>query len=245
MRITIGLIFLTLAAALPARADRRSFIRSYEFQTQPAGNLEFEMWNEVESPRGSIADSLITHKLELEYGVTDRFDVALYHVFQQGGPPGADTGFHFDSWRAETRYRLAECGEWPVDVMLYFEVERPAALGEPFEIEQKIIFVRDFGPLGLVANLVVSQKLASDARAGHLWEIDLGARYELAPWLRVAGELWGIQQIAPGGTRDLAFYAGPSVSVQNKKFWLQIGAGVGINDAAQGMQLRSVFGFNL
>src|SRR5439155_1687793 len=101
MRIKIGFILVATLFALPALADRRSFIRSYEFQTQPAGNLEFEMWNEVESPRGSIADSLITHKLELEYGVTDRFDVALYHVFQQGGPPGADTGFHFDSWRAE------------------------------------------------------------------------------------------------------------------------------------------------
>ena len=54
MRIKIGFI-LTLLLALPALADRRSFIRSYEFQTQPQGNLEFEMWNEVESPRGAIA----------------------------------------------------------------------------------------------------------------------------------------------------------------------------------------------
>ena len=148
MRIKIGFI-LTLLLALPALADRRSFIRSYEFQTQPQGNLEFEMWNEVESPRGAIADSLITHKLELEYGLTDRWDTALYHVFVQGGPQVDPEPFHFDSWRLETRYRLAEKNEWPVDVMVYGEIERPADFNQPFEVEEKLILEKDFVPTRL------------------------------------------------------------------------------------------------
>src|SRR5947208_2997434 len=78
--------------------------------------------------------ALMVHKVELEYGLTDHWDLALYHVFAQEA--GA---FKFDSWRAETRYRFAEKGEWPVDLLLYFEVERPADFAEPWEVEEKII----------------------------------------------------------------------------------------------------------
>lgn len=256
MRIKIGVKFAAfvafaaiVASSLPARADRRSFIRSYEFQTQPAGNLELELWNEFEAPKNGLGfgDSVITHKLELEYGITDRWDMALYHVFQQGGAPSLppeDRAFHFDSWRLETRYRLAERGEWPIDVMLYLEAERPAAFSDPFEVEQKVILARDFGRLGLVANLVAAQKLARGARAGHNWEIDVGARYEISPHLRLAAEVWGIQQVVPASTLT-SLYAGPSISFEVRKFWLQLGAGIGLNDSAQAMQFRSVFGVNL
>ena len=231
---------------LPAAADRRTMIRAYEFETQPEGNLELEIWNDVNAPKNAFEDALIIQRIELEYGITDRWDVALYHVFQQGGPAGAeDRGFHLDSWRLESRYRLAERGEWPVDVMVYLEMERPAALGEPWELEEKIILERDFGRLAVIANFVAEQKLAGGDRAGHNWEIDFGLRYDLGHLVRVGAEIWGVQQIALDGTRDIALYAGPSMSIAVKKFWLQLGAGAGLNDAAGQVQIRSVIGFNL
>src|SRR5690349_978884 len=141
MRITISLGF-ALCASAPAWADRRTLIRAYEFETQPQGNLEFELWNDVAAPRSSFQDSTITNWLELEYGLTDRWDVALYHVFASGGPQPAEP-FHFDSWRLETRYRLAERGDWPVDVMIYGEIERPADFSEPFESEEKLILSKN------------------------------------------------------------------------------------------------------
>ena len=82
MRITIGITAsLALAAATPSRADRRTMIRAYEFQTQPKGNLELELWNDVQAPRSAFTDSTIVTRVELEYGLTDRWDAALYHVF--------------------------------------------------------------------------------------------------------------------------------------------------------------------
>jgi len=250
MRIKIGLnlsavALAALAVALPARADRRTLIRAYEYQTQPQGNLEFELWNEIETPKSSFADSLITHKLELEYGLTDRWDVALYHVFQQGGPAASSEPFHFDSWRLETRYRFAEKGVLPVDLMLYFEVERPAKLGDPFAIEQKIILEKSFGPLAVVSNLVAEQRLGTGENWKYELEIDLGLRYELAPAFRIAGEVWGIREKEGAAEAETALYAGPSVSFATKKFWLQVGAGFGLNDDAKRVQFRSVLGLNL
>ena len=244
MRIRIGIIAALLAAGA-ARADRRSFVRAYEYATQPQGNLEVEIWTELEAPKTDFAQGVFTHRLELEYGLTDHWDVALYHVFEHGGPEGdpAATAFHFDSFRLETRYRLAEKGEWPIDVMLYLEGERPSDLHAPFELEEKLILEKDFGKIGLVLNLVGEQKLLR-ADLGRKWEVDLGARYEVAPALRVAAEVWNMQTVV-GPVIDSRWFAGPSLSVATSRVWLQLGAGLGLGDNETRMQFRSVIGFNL
>ena len=244
MRITIGLIGALLAAATDARADRRTMIRAYEFQTQPKGNLELELWNDVEAPRSAFTDSTIVTRVELEYGLTDRWVTALYHVFAQGGPQAEPKPFHFDSWRLETPYRLAEKGEWPIDVMIYGELERPANFNEPFETEEKLILEKDFGRIALVANLVAEQHLFR-ADLGRTWEVDLGARYELMPQLRAAVEFWTTQEyVGPDVSRN--YYLGPSLSVATERVWLQFGVGFGLDTSQdQQMFIRSVLGFNL
>ena|SRR5712692_2210201 len=244
MRITIGIsgALGLLLAAPAARADRRSFIRAYEYATQPKGNLEFELWNDVLAPKAGGFDKAATeHRLELEYGLTDHWDLALYHVLTQD----PDAPLHFDSWRMETRYRLLEKGEWPVDVMLYFEVERPAVFADPWETEEKLILAKDIGPWGLVANLVAEQKFLH-ARDKHLYEIDLGARYELSPALRVGAEAWTIQQTIAGATKG-SWFLGPSISVAAAKIWVQLGVGFGLGagDTDASVEVRSVLGFNL
>jgi hypothetical protein len=242
MRITIGITALVALWAAPeARADRRTLIRAYEYATQPQGNLELEVWNDVDAPsEGGFAVAPITTRVELEYGLTDHWDVALYHVFEQ--VPGE--GFHFDSWRLETRYRLFEKNVLPVDIMLYLEVERPADLTAPWEVEEKLILEKDIGPrFALVANLVAEQKLFH-ANEGHEWEIDVGARYEIVPQLRVGGEFWTIQETANGNTEGF-YYAGPSISWASSRVWVQLGAGFGVGDTSGATYVRSVLGFNL
>jgi len=245
MRITIGITFvLVVALAHEARADRRTLIRAYEFQTQPKGNLELELWNDVEAPRTAFADSVIVTRVELEYGLTDRWDLALYHVFAQGGPAAETQAFHFDSWRLESRYRLAEKGEWPVDVMVYGEVERPADFNLPFETEEKLILEKDLGRLAFVANLVGSQHLFR-ADLGRTWEVDLGARYELTPQVRAAVEFWTTHEYV-GEDVSRNYYLGPSISVATQRVWLQFGVGFGLDGSQdQQMLIRSVLGFNL
>ena len=243
MRITIAFSAAALAAAPAARADRRTLIRAYEYMTQPQGNLELEIWNEVEAPKaGGFDDATTLHRIELEYGLTDHWDVALYHVFAQtlGTAPEP---FHFDSWRLETRYRLFEKNVLPVDIELYLEVERPAAFAEPWEVEEKVILEKDFGRFALVANLVAEQKLFH-AGEGHGWEIDAGARYEVVPQLRLGAEFWTLQETA-FGTTEGSYFVGPSLSWASSKLWLQIGAGFGVGDTAGATFVRSVLGINL
>lgn len=253
MRITIGISALAaLLVALPARADRRTLIRAYEYQTQPKDNLELEIWNDLAVPKadvGGIADTQITQRVELEYGLTDHWDIALYHVFTSGGPKlasGDHPGFGFDSWRVETRYRFAEKNVWPVDVMVYFELERPANFEEGFEAEEKLILEKSFGRLALVSNLVAEQKLLNGQ--GYAMELDLGARYEVAPQLRLGGEFWVTRDISRGGVSDTQAFVGPSISFAAPRFWLQLGTGFGLTGVADTETrafVRSVLGFNL
>ena len=241
MRIIISFnALLAMAIAPAARADRRTMIRAYEYMTQPQGNLELEIWNDVDAPKeGGFDQAATLHRVELEYGVTDNWDFALYHVFAQ--QPGAS--LKFDSWRLETRYRLFEKNVLPLDVELYLEGERPADFTAPWEIEEKLILEKDFGRFALVANFVAAQKIMH-LYDGHAWEVDAGARYELVPQLRLGAEFWTIQDTVAGVTTG-SYYAGPSISFATSKLWLQIGAGFGLGDTSGATFVRSVIGLNL
>src|SRR5207237_9509636 len=103
MRITIALnlALVSLSLAPAARADRRTLIRAYEYMTQPQGNLELDIWNDVDAPKeGGFDQAATLHRVERDYGVTDNWDVALYQLFAQR--PGAS--LEFDSCRLAPRY---------------------------------------------------------------------------------------------------------------------------------------------
>ena len=238
--ISFGSLLASALIAPAVRADRRTMVRAYEYMTQPKDNLELEIWNEIEAPKAGGFDQATTvHRVELEYGITDHWDLALYHVFAQ--EPGAS--LKFDSWRLETRYRLFEKNVLPVDVELYLEGERPADFAAPWEMEEKLILEKDFGRFALVANFVAAQKLLH-LYDRHAWEVDAGARYEVVPQLRLGAEFWTIQETAAGVTTG-SYYAGPSISFATSKLWLQVGAGFGVGDTAGGTFVRSVIGLNL
>ena len=106
-----------------------------------------------------------------------------------------------------------------------------------------MILEKDFGSFALVANLVAEQKLFH-AGEGHLWEVDVGARYEVVPQLRLGAEFWTIQETI-GGVTEGSYFVGPSVSWASSKIWLQLGAGFGVGDSSGATFVRSVLGINL
>src|SRR5262249_58078484 len=83
-------------------------------------------------PGGQVWDQRYVLQTEFEYGITDRLELGLYLVFANdtGGP------LAFDGTKQRLRFRLAEQGEWPIDVALYGEV---AEFHDEFELEEKVI----------------------------------------------------------------------------------------------------------
>jgi hypothetical protein len=242
LRLSILAAAAALAAAPPARANPHPLPFSYPYSTLPEGALEAEQYVDLvpvrvarELPDGttegvvSLRSELQT---ELEYGITDRLEAALYFAFRQGG--SATTPFlRFHALKQRLHYRFAEAGEWPVDVGVYLEI---AEGSDEIEIEEKLLLARRFGALDVVANLWVEQEWYFQIReTKYIYNPTFGLAYEVSPRLSLGAEYWargrfdsGDEAGADGEATDsptsTAHYAGPTVLLQAKKIWIAVGA---------------------
>src|SRR5947207_2433964 len=104
---------LCTATALPARADRRAYGETYEAVTAAPGGLDVEIWHTYASA-GEVINGPPSRgnrtMLELEYGITGRWDVALYNILDTGTDEPGYAGL-----KLETRYRLSAPGTLFID----------------------------------------------------------------------------------------------------------------------------------
>lgn len=236
-----------------AHADRRSFTYTYEYATMAAGETAVELYN-TQSLATFDDGAPRTYQLavELEHGVTDRFDVALYHVFSQvsAADPMVAAPLAFDELKLRARYRFAERGALPIDPLLYLEAKKEFA-GSVYELEAKLVGARDFGKLTAVANAVLEVKFGSDvdaAEAGVETEPEAGWAaglvYEASPTWRVGAETYGGFEFEEPG--DVAASLGPSVSWgASHDAWITATAGFGLTDHANAFDARVIIGLEL
>ncbi len=231
-QIWLALVPCLLAGV--ARADFKALAHVYPYFTQPEGGLEVEVWSGFETgsdPQGYLHDpalhTLLQEQVEVEYGITDHWDVSLYSVFEQAPPlaAGQPSPLTLDAFQVETRYRFAEKGRWPVDTEVYLEVERPVDLSQPFELEGRLILAKDIRHFFVQANLIDAETLASGAAFG--WDVALyaGAGYEIRPWIRLGIEaLEEYQHPAFIGAAppQETLHLGPSLALASPRFWFVI-----------------------
>ena len=75
----LALTSLLLSSAVPAMAGQRKFAFSYETTTAAKGAVEIENWVTWKQTRNAEGKSdRFDFRHELEFGVTDRFQVGLY-----------------------------------------------------------------------------------------------------------------------------------------------------------------------
>ena len=245
MRMTRSIVTLAAAALLAvptaSRADRRYYGETYNASTAPRGSLDVELWTTYYEPPGeaSGAPHLWRHQLELETGITDRWDVAVYGVARQ--LEGKD--LEFEAVKVETRYALAPPGAWPVDVVLYVEGQKTVVDEKPFSLEEKVILGKDLGRLNLSLNLVAEQEFEEGETK---WEGEwaFGSSWELVPAVRLGAEAFGTlekEETAPGTEEVEALaWAGPAVSLAWGRAWLLLAAGFGLSGESDAVRARAV-----
>jgi hypothetical protein len=241
---------MTLAAAallaVPAasRADRRYYGETYNAVTAPKGALDVELWSTYYEPPSDAtgAPSLWRHQLELETGLTDRWDVAVYGVGRQI----EGSSLEFEAVKLETRYALAPPGTWFVDPVVYFEVKKEFVDEKPLAIEEKLILGKDLGRLNLSLNLASEQEFEDGATEVE-WEYAFGSSWEIVPALRLGAEIFGSvaeEEVSPGveETQALA-WAGPAASIAVGRAWLVLAAGFGLTDESDAVRARAILAF--
>jgi len=232
---TIFTVCLIGAACISenAFADRRSYVWTYEYQTMPKGMGEVEFYlTEEQKNIDTAKPNVWKPQVELEYGITDHWDISMYQQFKQSNTDES-SDFKYEGFKIRTRYRVSERGKLPVDVLLYLEYIRPGDFKEPNELEEKLVLAKDVGNFNISYNQIFPQKLESGGVAEY--EYAVGISYEITPAFKIGVE-------SKGNYIDRKYHLGPTISWATPKFWISAGVVGGLNERSDDLQARMIVG---
>ncbi|KAB2653517.1 MAG: hypothetical protein DVB33_02780 [Verrucomicrobia bacterium] len=156
--IATRILFAAFIAS-SALADERIFTYSYEPSVEPKGDLEFEQHVTSRIGRNADVGQPSFHRVqireEIEYGVTDNYQVALYfnHHYENFKDPATGqrrSDYRQTGFSLENIYMLLDPTDHRVGLALYLE---PTYDGPNFELEQKIIIGQRHGDWRWALNL--------------------------------------------------------------------------------------------
>jgi hypothetical protein len=224
-----------------ASADESPFAAIYTTEILPAGGKEIEQWLTWEHGRPSESWDHLAGRTELEYGVTNDFQLAGYLNYdyfrvRPDGPDARDAaadGLDFTSGSIEAIYRITDPYTQPVGVALYLE---PGYGPDTREIEAKILLDSHFldDRLVLAINGVLEYEWAR-AGGGEPFErateltVLVGASYRFAPGFS-AGLEFEAKREGDGLLFGEAFHPaadsfriGPTVHYAQDNWWVTLG----------------------
>ena len=225
---------VTLVLATCAAAGSRHFGYSYETTTMTQGSLELETgvtWTTGAENNGSFD---IRH--ELEYGYSDRLQLALYFFdWSYDRPAGQSAKARFEDVAVEVIYNLTDPNAAPFGSALYGEIK---GSGDFLQLEGKLLLQKNLGQWLFVYNIggeIVWQE-PDQPDAAELME-SAGISYAISPSWSVGAEL--LHELAVpdvdtfGGS---GVYLGPNIMWRNHRVTLTLAALAGEPD----FQLRTL-----
>lgn len=222
MSVRSPFLFAALAAALlgsvgTSQATERRFAFSYETTTMPKGTLEFEPW--VTYKHYSDKD-VFDFRYELEYGVTDRLQLAAY--LSDWSLTDSDVDGTESTWESaglEAIYSLSNPNTDWIGSALYGEVRVGP---EVFALEGKLLLQKNFGPLAVVYNAVVEAEWEGEDYEEQVgvWENTFGLSYQLSPSFTAGVEaVHEVEFEDWSEAGDNVVFVGPNVSFRTKGFY--------------------------
>jgi hypothetical protein len=216
-----------------AHADRRSYVWTYEYMTMPKGMLEIETYVTFAIPKLEDSENnTIKPQVEFEYGITDRFDIALYQNWKIENSK-SDSHGEYDGFKIRSRYRIGEKGKYFVDPLLYLEYKRNDDFHKPHKIEAKVILAKDLGNFNISYNQVFERNLENEGKSEHKYAS--GVSYSFNPRFKLSVE-------SKGDYTDNKYSVGPTVSYYFGKFWAALGVQAGLTDKTDEFQSRLIVG---
>ncbi len=234
-----------------ARADRRAYGQTYEAVTAPKGELDAELWNTYAGD-GELIDGPASEgyrgMLELEYGITSRWDIALYNLLDLVPDPG-ESGYA--GFKIESRLRLVPAGEWFIDPVLYLEYQRLFRGDAQQKGEVKLILGKDVEAWNVATNLAFEIERALGGHYTPEFEYALGVSREvLGPSLKLGAEVFGkVEKPADSESVKVFAWAGPAISWATsmrgplRGFWITLAGGHGLTNDSQSWYARAIVSF--
>ncbi|HVK78041.1 MAG TPA: hypothetical protein VM734_32260, partial [Kofleriaceae bacterium] len=155
---------LLAAVAVDAAADRRAFTHTYEYLTIADGETELQLYSDQRRTTfGDDAVETFGLRLELGHGITERWEVALRHGFEQtSGPAVTDVvRLHLTDVELRTRYRFADRGDGPLDLAV--QARAAKLFGDSvYVLEGEVILALDLGLATIAVQPIVRVAVGSD-----------------------------------------------------------------------------------
>ena len=237
-RAGLGLVLagtLLLLADRPVRANPRPLPFTYPSESLRQGTGEIEQFLDFIPIRAlSSAGNAIWYdatqlQTEIEYGLTDRLELALYFTFvpnagdRATAVPALPEG---NGAKQRLRYALADPGAWPIDVAVYGEL---AENEREVELEGKLILQRRIGRLRLIANLTVEREFYFEGAREWVLNPTFGLSHASSAWVHLGLEGWMRAEVPDdlSGPRPFNLgphvYVGPAVMLDLGRLWWTTG----------------------
>ena len=222
-----------------ARATPRPLPFTYNYETLPEGQAEVEQYVDLTPVKavsaGGARDvvwyTATQFQTELEYGVTDHLELAIYAALAP--TPSSDayvetaTLTEGTGMKERLRLRIADEGVLPVDIALYGEL---VEFESEFEIEGKVILQKRFGDLRIAANLWAEREFEYASNQQN-WVINptLGVTYQITPTFHVGVDSWLRAEFPNPAPHPRPFnlgpneYVGPAILLDFGKIWWSTG----------------------
>ena len=243
-KITTACLLATVCVVswtTPSEAHLRDYLFNQSYYTAKRGEIEVETYNDVTMHEVDNSDKYSTkHQLELEYGVTDHLQAALYTVWKWN--KGQE--YVYDQWKAEVKYRFFDAGTLPVDLALYTEYINQNGSGpdDSDKMEWKAIASKNWGRWNVTANWIMEKTIQNANKTEFSWTA--GVNYAWTPRWKA-----GLEWKETLGTADGFGFHHRNYKVQlmptigwspTPKSKILIGPAFGLSSAAPELEFRSL-----
>ncbi len=253
MKVPDKLILLAIFLLCCIGSSKSQFFQVYNYTNLDANEKELVYWTSfIPSSDNSYSffgeavdrKGLMAHSFELEYGITNRFTVAIYADFEQ--PKGHDLKW-IRTKAVMVYYRFAEKNLLPLDLALYGEYKLPRkGYKSSEEIEIKLIMEKDINFHRIVLNPTLEKKISGE-------DVDEGVEFILngayaytgnvtfqpkLEYYSKMGELYD-----PHSFEEQKNYIFPSFDLffgKYKQFRWHAGVGFGLTDPADNIIVKSI-----
>ena len=249
-RTTAATIICLCFTLLPQAAvgDQRAFTYTYEATTLPKGALELENWVTWKTDKGSDASfDRYDFRHELEYGVTDNFQVALYLSDWRYEKSKEDETTEWRNVAVEAIYNISDPTADLLGSGLYGEVK----LGdELFSLESKLLLQKNIDRVILAYNASIEAEWEGPDYEEDKGEFQqtVGVSYQFVP--KFSGGFEFLHEVEFEDwetTGDNLLYLGPVASYRGQDWFATLTTLVQLTDVSSevDLQTRLIVGIDL
>jgi hypothetical protein len=244
-------IITILAAARPSRAIDFYEIQIYDTDTAPVGHLTLELHSNTTSTatgelaKGQMDVHQIHETLEATYGVLRWLEVGQYFATAKL----SNGHYEYSGSRTKVHFGIPQTFEWPVQFGGNIELDymRRAAEENPLTLELRPIVGATYKPFRVVADFPLIKPFSGpQTHRGFQFEPSGELLYDLSRWVSPALEYYGdmgpiqplekVQEQQHFIVPALNFYFIPQLE-------LNLGVGLGVTRASDGVFLKSIVGW--